>query len=355
MEIYNNQEFCAACYFRTIADLPHRKIILQLTERCNLHCVHCFVTAGQQGSEMPFEKIRDVLLPKLVRDGFTKVTLTGGEPFVYSRLLDVISLLRGKDIEVAICTNGTLISDGFIAKVKSLGGVHFNISLDGFSKESYSKFRRPENPKEFDVVISNIRKVAKAHLLKGILVTPNVYSSVSEYVSLCKFARSIGAQYVLMNPLSSFGRGVSHKEIGFSRPQMIELKKQTEKFSDGQMEMVYIRFPNVNYKPLGTCHIGEIPYTFASGEVSVCPYLSFNVTKDSEHSSAKSFIACNVFDPASELSASLDHYSSPFKRKAICKDCHFDRCGGGCPAIKIAKKENPLGPDSDLCPKIRGK
>lgn len=45
-------------------------------------------------------------------------------------------------------------------------------------------------------------------LLQGLLCTPNTLAEEAEYRELCEFAASNGAAYVLMNPLSSMGRGV---------------------------------------------------------------------------------------------------------------------------------------------------
>jgi hypothetical protein len=33
----------SSCYFRTTADGGARKALVQIDERCNLHCAHCFV------------------------------------------------------------------------------------------------------------------------------------------------------------------------------------------------------------------------------------------------------------------------------------------------------------------------
>jgi len=350
MEIYG-KDACAACYFRTIADFPNRKAILQLTERCNLHCVHCFVSAGAEGHEMDFGKIKKILLPKLVKGRFTKVTLTGGEPFVYDRLLDVVKLLRENGIEVAICTNGTLVKDDFVKEVKSLEKVHFNVSLDGFSDDSYHKFRGTFDPREFEFVKARIESLGEEGLLKGILVTPNTFSSVEEYVSLCEFARKCGAEYVLMNPLSQFGRGQrSAAKYAFSKEKMAELRKKTERFSDKSMEMVYIRFPNFSKKPLSACMEGFLPYVFTNGKVSVCPYLSFAAKDGTSIFKEDDFIAGDAFDEKTDLADSLDRYKLPFKKEKACAGCRITNCKRGCFAARIARGEDVFGSDSELCP-----
>lgn len=73
----------ASCYFRTSVVHPYRKALVQITERCNLTCAHCFVSAGPYGDTMPLEEIRTKVVPRLSDSRVTRVTLTGGEPFVH--------------------------------------------------------------------------------------------------------------------------------------------------------------------------------------------------------------------------------------------------------------------------------
>lgn len=55
----------ATCYFRSSVESPYRKALLQITERCNLHCVHCFVSANDYGDTMPVRIIRNVVIPRM--------------------------------------------------------------------------------------------------------------------------------------------------------------------------------------------------------------------------------------------------------------------------------------------------
>lgn len=68
----------ASCYFRTSTIAPERKALVQVTERCNLHCAHCFVSAGRDGIDISREQMEDVVLPQLREGRVSRVTLTGG-------------------------------------------------------------------------------------------------------------------------------------------------------------------------------------------------------------------------------------------------------------------------------------
>ena len=55
----------SSCYFRTSTIAPERKALVQITERCNLHCAHCFVSAGREGIDISLEQMEEAVLPRL--------------------------------------------------------------------------------------------------------------------------------------------------------------------------------------------------------------------------------------------------------------------------------------------------
>lgn len=340
----------SACYFRTIAEPPNRKCLIQLTEKCNLHCQHCFVSANKSGSEIEYSQIQDVIIPQFVKNNITKVTLTGGEPFVYKRLSDVIDLLLYNNLSVSICTNATLITEEFLRKYQNCDNIHFNVSLDGFSAFSHGKFRGKDDPEMFNTIITNIKLLGEEKLLNGILVTPNKYSSVQEYLELCDFAKECNAKYVLMNPLSQFGRGEKTVDLGFDNLEMEKLRLATQKYSDDNMEMVYIRFPNMEKKPLGQCVAGKVMYIFTNGNVAFCPYMVFAANDTCSLYNEGDFIIGNVFEEDFDFRKSLEMYEFPVDNKEVCISCENYVCGKGCYAARISQGKKLTDSDEQLCP-----
>src|SRR4051812_45428923 len=91
-----------SCYFRTTTSGTDRKALLQITERCNLHCAHCFVSAGRDGLDIPLDQIAENVLPQLAAARVTRVTLTGGEPFAHPDLLSIVRAARERSMAVTI-------------------------------------------------------------------------------------------------------------------------------------------------------------------------------------------------------------------------------------------------------------
>ncbi len=341
----------SSCYFRTSTDAPRRKALVQITERCNLHCAHCFVSAKREGTDMSLTSIEEDLLQQLSEARVERLTLTGGEPFAHPKLLEIVELAREVGMGVTICTNATLIEPEAIELFAELGGVKLNVSLDGFSAASHGKFRGA--PNSFEQTVETMRKLGKRELLKGVLVTPNRLAPLEEYEQICEFASECGAEYVLMNPLSSMGRGVGGiRRLGAPEQLMRSIEERTDRFED-DLDLVRIRFPNED-KPLSGCEAGTIIYVFASGEVTVCPYLVFAARTPRSRHRADEFIVGNIFEHRN-IAARLDSYRLHDRAKSagdpVCGSCELaGGCGKGCPAAVIAAGGRLGDRDREQCP-----
>lgn len=341
-----------SCYFRTTTAGDTRKALVQIDERCNLHCAHCFVSATEQGHSMPYEQVTQTLMPRLAECRVECVTLTGGEPTIHPQFMQVVRAFRDARMQVGICTNATTLEPRDIEILASLGGVHCNVSLDGFRPESHGRFRGDRQ--SFHRTVATVRQFASAGLLQGLLCTPNSLADDEEYRELCEFAADQGAGYVLLNPLSSMGRGVkAQKRLAASEGRMRHINELTAPFEAGGLDVVHIRFPSTG-QPLAGCQAGTIIYVFTGGDVTVCPYLVFAAkTPQSQHDPAE-FIAGNIFaDP--DIAARLDAYRFEDRYRmgsnATCAACSMaDSCGKGCPAAVISAGKRIGALDTEVCP-----
>lgn len=84
---------------------------LEVTRRCNLHCVHCSAYSKERGEEMSLKTIKRVLR-EAKSMGLQRVGLTGGEPFLdRKRFVQIANFCTNElNIPVHIHSNGTLIS-----------------------------------------------------------------------------------------------------------------------------------------------------------------------------------------------------------------------------------------------------
>jgi len=111
-----------------------------LTERCNLRCRHCY-QGRRKAEEMTANEVKREI------DGATRmfqaweqehgirvspsIHFTGGEPFLYDGLYDVMAYARAKGYGLAVMTNGCLVTEGDARRVFDLGISDIQVSLEG--------------------------------------------------------------------------------------------------------------------------------------------------------------------------------------------------------------------------------
>jgi MoaA/NifB/PqqE/SkfB family radical SAM enzyme len=327
--------YAATCFFRSALYPPNLKVIIQVTERCNMRCKHCFISATGKGSDLSSEKFEFYIIKKLIKANVKKVTLTGGEPLLNESLIDIIGMLNKEDISTGICTNATLITEELLRKLSAFN-VHINVSLDGMFHTSHGKFRGISDQNTSKKILENIQLIGKYNMLKGVLTTPNKLTSSDEYASIYNFAIESGAKYFLMNQLSPLGRGAHALDMIVSNNELNEIKRKLnkhieERSTPSEMEVVYIRFPNTDSKPIPKCQAGSIPYVFTNGDIAICPYIYFAAENSDNHYSVADFIIGNIFDEM-DITKSLEKYRNEHE---------FCCCNGkgsvGCVAMKVSK------------------
>jgi len=340
----------SSCYFRTSVGGAGRKALVQITERCNLHCAHCFVSSTATGADMSIDCFIDLVLPRLIEARVQRLTLTGGEPFVHPDILEFCAAVVGAGLPVGVCTNATQTTDQQIDFLADLGNVHVNVSFDGFRETSHGRFRGDRA--SFATTVATTRRLAEAGLLQGLLSTPNALTDPEEFADLCAFALDVGAEYVLMNPLSAFGRGVrSQGRLAAPDETMRAIREVTRRFAD-RLDMVHIRFPNDD-KPLGGCDAGKIIYVFVDGTVGVCPYLVFAARTPQSRYADTEFLVGNILDEdvADSLDAYRFHDRFTVGANATCGACHLaGSCGKGCPAALVSRGQLIGNVDTEQCP-----
>ena len=86
--------------------------IISITERCNLVCPTCFADAGS-GSDLTVEQV-EFMLDRLVEmEGRPEVVqISGGEPTIHPRILDILAAARDRDIRCTMLnTNGIRLAE----------------------------------------------------------------------------------------------------------------------------------------------------------------------------------------------------------------------------------------------------
>lgn len=107
----------------------HNYLRLSLTSRCNFKCVYCYT------DDTPPPAVAEDFLCRLVTifasQGVTKVRLTGGEPLVHPKILQIAKNIKNTQgiNHLAITTNGLLLHR-YLSGLIDAGLDSINLSLD---------------------------------------------------------------------------------------------------------------------------------------------------------------------------------------------------------------------------------
>lgn len=121
---------------------PPRLIAWELTQYCNLQCIHCRASATQDrsGEELTTQEAMDFV--KAISDiGRPILILTGGEPLIREDVFDISIKATSLGLRVVLATNGTLIDAQKAEKIASSGIKRVSVSLDGPDATSHDSFR----------------------------------------------------------------------------------------------------------------------------------------------------------------------------------------------------------------------
>ena len=133
---------------------------LMVTGKCNLNCLHCFNAKDNAplNTELSYEQIINIL--DQARDiGVHCFTLTGGEPLVHPRFLDIVRAIYERDMFIfELNTNGLLLTQHMLDVFKELD-CHplIKISFDGLGYHNWIR----QHPKAEDLTIKAINLCTK--------------------------------------------------------------------------------------------------------------------------------------------------------------------------------------------------
>lgn len=136
-------------YGRLKADFPSQ-IIVDVTEVCNLACVHCPHPQFKQSEHYAARYLEPDLNEKMVdevrqfgRQSTQYIRYTAeGEPLIHPKGYDMIEhAVRHSGVYVTLTTNGTIMNEKRTRRLLEAGVHLIDISIDAFTAETYAKIR----------------------------------------------------------------------------------------------------------------------------------------------------------------------------------------------------------------------
>ena len=176
---------------------------IELTRRCNLRCVHCYVggerTAPPHGKGELDTPAWLALLDELAAAGCLDLLVTGDEPLLRPDFPAVYTHARERGMLVSLFTNGTLVDARTIALFRDLPPLSVEVSVYGATAPTHELVTGV--PGSFAAVRRGLALLADAGVpltVKTMLMTVNRH----EIDAMVDFANALGARWRLDPALS---------------------------------------------------------------------------------------------------------------------------------------------------------
>lgn len=252
------------------------KACLEITNLCNLRCIHCYFFSREYLSSVPkdpltFSEVKE-LIKKLIKEGIFEIAIGGGEPFCFRGIEEILVLTTSK-MYTCLTTNGLLLNDKRIDFLKQLPNLSVQISLDG--DESTHKKIRGIDSKQFKKLDKIIKKCVanKINLRIGFMMCHLNIQDINFIYEYCKKNK--------IKTLTILPYIGENKTLKLTPEDFRKAVKSLKKFKqEGKVE-IQIRDPLLDSLINGRksiCEAGFLTFNIdCYGNVSPCCYMNSQI------------------------------------------------------------------------------
>ncbi|MBT9132640.1 MAG: putative mycofactocin radical SAM maturase MftC [Syntrophomonadaceae bacterium] len=265
-------------------------VALDITNRCNMRCLHCFNRSGTtayRGEELSDDEV--LTLAREVRDmDIPSFCFCGGEPLLRFDLIEeLLPILCSNRITLSsMVTNGYLL-DLEKARMLSRAGLwQIQVSLDGAQATTHEKLRGLEG--SFDRAVQAIENAKKAGFPKVAIAFSPTKFNCHEFWKVVEIVEKLGVPHVRVQPLMLLGRAVPNREDIFpSQKQYMELVRSINELRKSYPKLIIEWGDPVDHLIRFSTLLSEfVPYVDikSDGSVGVSSYLPLYIGNIRRHS-----------------------------------------------------------------------
>ncbi|MFH1849544.1 MAG: radical SAM protein [archaeon] len=163
--------------------IPH--VLFELTNKCNLQCIHCYVV-DEKRKELTTQEVIDVLR-QCKELGVMFMTFTGGEILTRKDFFKIALEAKMLNFVLRLKTNGTLIDAEAADRIKQLNPICVDLSIYGKDAETYQKMTGHGDSYKKLMKAVDLLKERKISMVVGF---PLIKQTESQYIYLKKVFRN---------------------------------------------------------------------------------------------------------------------------------------------------------------------
>jgi MoaA/NifB/PqqE/SkfB family radical SAM enzyme len=265
------------------ARTPHVATIA-VTYNCQCDCGHCSAVDYQRatalnGHGLKYDELKSVI-EQTMDLGTTCVILTGGEPLLFPKICDLIRVVDRSRSVCTIFSNGELLTESTVAKLKAAGLYGVYVSLDHAEPARHDENRG--RPGLFAKATRGLELCREAGILTGI----STYATRETIQSggldaMMDVARELQVLEVFLFDVIPTGRLSDHREClltDLEATQLIDFRKKYMEKSDYPRIVHQTMFASIAYPCVAEgCPAAMVQlHLRANGDVSPCDFTPYS-------------------------------------------------------------------------------
>jgi radical SAM protein with 4Fe4S-binding SPASM domain len=166
------------------------RAMLEISDRCNEVCAHCYQVQGQKG-ELSSGEWKEVL-DRLAEQGVLLLTISGGEATLRHDFLELLAHARARGFIIRLFTNGLTMTAELAAELRRTSVFDVEISLYSTRAEVHDFVTGV--PGSFERTVAGVRHLRHAGVavtIKTVIMNVNQHE-IDAYIA---FANELGARY----------------------------------------------------------------------------------------------------------------------------------------------------------------
>lgn len=294
---------------------------------------------------MNYKKLKATLV-EAKKMGLGSVKLTGGEPFLYSHILDLLMWLKESSIGVFIETNGTFLGKKETSLMKESGVYQVAVSLNGSCDRIHEKMSGLKG--SFKNTVDGVKRVVKAGV--NVQIIFSIWKgNEGDLKKTVRLAKELGVKSFKINLIGSVCRAISMEKKGelLSMEEILALRKDISGLNRKLDFNIVLDIPcaflppgQIKKNPV-VCNIKRIVGILPDGSLSICgiganveELIMGNIDRDS---------ITDIWNENKILA--VIRRDIPDKLEGICGKCIFKYlCMGKCRAIGYRDKKSLFSP-----------
>lgn len=261
------------CFFGTQDKAGTYEISIELTNRCNLHCMHCMNSSTSKTEQvgLSLEEI-DILVDEFIENNVVEVYISGGEPTLHPYFKHFVEKLNSKKIVVLLATNAYDIAPYLDTIQKNIKCVF--VSIDG-TPEIHDHFRGVKGA--YEKTLSNVRLLL-SHKIPVRISTVVSKSNLDSLENIIQAVKGLGVCEIHFTVLVNIGRAQDNKNVAIDEKDyryIVERIKELTEAHEKTGFRITMRRNDKLTPHTDRCYGGErMAHMSTTGLIAPCSYIA---------------------------------------------------------------------------------